>query len=185
VVVLIIAAGAAVWHKLYAHTEVTEEEFQVYAAFMAKRGWQPNEVALDHESAKLSAGEPDSSLPVELRSDPSDPPQEFVSFCGRLCGHDFIRKNSNQSLLNPSADAHFPFEIVGSSGKPEMGIWKRAVTVSRVGFDFWQHHAVFVYSTDCEGPLENPPAMCVEFGQAFLSKKNSTWQVDHWMAFNF
>jgi hypothetical protein len=56
--------------------------------------------------------------------------------------------------------------------------WDRnvaAVTVSRVGFNFWHTRAIVTFEADCSDAEKS--LMCLEIGKASLKRENGRWMV--------
>jgi hypothetical protein len=165
----------------------TSEEFRVYSALLKRlasdRHQQANEVALATTTLELSDQHYDTWIPAELRSNRTHPPSDFVAFCG-WCGRDFVRKNLAVWRFNPSAAGTLGISVVEASESSPIPPIKRVVAVTRIGFNVWHNRAVLSYSADCRDSPEIF-AVCVELGQAYLRKKNGSWELDHDDAFWF
>ena len=153
VTVLIVVAVSVAWRTVYVVGSPTPEEFRVYGAFMtllsSVHHWRPSDIALEGKTLALSAPNPESWVPAELRPDPqSKMPSEFAHFCGKFCGRDFTRKNLNRWSLEPAVEGQFQFEVMDSSSSLHMAD-KRVIALSRVGFDLWNCRAIVMYRADC------------------------------------
>jgi hypothetical protein len=162
---------------------------RVYAAFLARLSteWSPTEhPALADMSFHLVMQRGENWLPAGLRPDPPEkaaPPPQVIDFCGSLCGRDFMRKNLRPWQLKPTRDVQFPFDILPNSAELSTD-GKRVVTVTRVGFDMWQHRAVFSYSLDYSAGARagQDAVVCVQIGDVLLEKVNGRWGVTRYSA---
>jgi hypothetical protein len=184
IVVVAIAATAltATWYVWrYFDGGPTSEDFRVYDAFLNRLasdgGLQQNSFALEGTTLKLSDPQYDSWIPTELRSDKTWPNPAFVSFCGRVCTHDFVRKNLTVWQLKPGPKTGTAFRIVGASEASEPK--HCAISVTRVGFDLRHARAVLSYSESCDGYGG------VMLGDAYLLRENGMWKVGNYQSFVF
>lgn len=185
---IVIAAVSVARFWTYSSCRPSSGEFQVYAVFLtrlaADRHLQPNELVIAHTTLQLSAPQSVSWTPLELRPNVMQPPPNFVSFCGQLCGHDFVGKNSSTWQLKPSGSDGFGISI-GDVPKTPQTPKKHAVEVTRVGFNLWHTRAVLLYTADCNDYSMEFPTMCMEYGEAYLRKENGIWKVDHYRGTTF
>jgi hypothetical protein len=185
-VVVLCVAGAVFETYLLTHADggPSSEEFQVYGAFLTRfatdRGLRPNELALERETLQLTDPQFESWVPIGLRHGRMFPPPEFVSFCGTLCGRDFVKKNLAMWQLKPSVQGELGVFIVEASESTQTAPPKSVVDVTRVGFDLRGNRAVLMYSFDCNDYSPNRPVLCVQIGNAYLQKRKGTWNVDHY-----
>jgi hypothetical protein len=180
---LVIVAITVAYFGAHSDRRPSSGEFQVYGVFLARlaadRHLGPNELVIAHTTLQLSARQYVSWIPPELRSDGMQPPSNFVSFCGQLCGHDFVGKNASAWQLKPSGPDEFGISIGEVPKAPQMPR-KYVVEATRVGFNLWHTRAVLLYTVDCNDYSPEFPTMCVEYGEAYLQKENGMWKVDHY-----
>jgi len=182
VVVIGVAALTAGWYVWkYFGAGPTSEEFRLYDAFLtrlASEGYLgQHSFVLEGETLQLSDPEYDSWVPTELRHDKTWPNANFVSFCGRLCAHDFVRKNLAASQLKPSPKVRTAFRILG--GSESIGSGQCAIWVTRAGFDLRQRRAVLSYHERCDGYGG------MILGDVYLLRENGMWKVDDLQSFIF
>lgn len=184
--VAVAVTGAYFW--TYSDLGPSSGEFRVYSIFLtrlaADRHLQPNEVVLGHTTLQPSARQSVSWTPPELRPDSMQPPPNFLSFCGRRCGHDFVRKNLSAWQLKSNGPGEFGISI-GEVPKTTQTPKKYVVEVTRVGFNLWHTRAVLSYTADCNDYSPEFPTMCVEYGEAYFQKENGIWKVDHYHGTSF
>jgi len=187
---VVATAIAATYIWAYPRRGPTSDEFAVFAAFLSRLSTDGVErPALAETSSQLVAPPGEAWAPAELRPHPpekAEASENFIRFCGSLCGRDFIKKNLRAWRLKPSSGVQFPFDIVPASAEPspaEGG--KRIVDVTRPGFDLLHHRAVFSYSYDCitGGTPEEDAVICVQYGDVLLEKVNGRWQISSYSAF--
>jgi hypothetical protein len=159
----------------------TSEEFRVYDAFLNRLTsdghLRQGTLVLEGETLSLSDPQYDTWIPTELRSDKTWPNPAFVSFCGRVCAHDFVRKNLAAWQLKPSPEVGTAFRIMRASQALEPR--QCAISVTRVGFELRRARAVLSYSESCEGNGG------IILGDAYLLRKNGMWTVDNYQSFSF
>ncbi len=179
-----VVLGLILFIKAYypVPSKPTSDELAVYEVVLASlsQDWGFR-LALADTTSQLVTPAGESWVPAELQPDPvsrAAAPEQFVEFCGDLCGHDFMRKNLRKWQLMPSSNEKFPFPVV-SSNSTVLSHPIRAVSVTRCGFDVWHRRAVVSYSFDAstDGSLHEPAAMCAASGDIFLKRVNRGWQV--------
>jgi hypothetical protein len=189
--VLLGGTAAAIYRWLDSRRGLTPDEYRVYRALLtrlaADNNWRRTEVALSNTTQRLEDPHPDSWVPKELQPDKMIPPQDVVSFCGDLCGREFVRKNLVEWPLSSTAQDEVGFPIVGPSKEipPEIPPKYRVVGVTRVGFNVWHTRAFLSYSADCNDYSPRHLVICLELGDAYLEKKNGAWDVNDYRATTF
>jgi hypothetical protein len=192
-VLSVILLGVTTAYRAYLIDAATSDEFAVYAAFLVRLSHDSRPTttfALADFSSKLTTPTPETWVPEELHPFPPEkavPPDQFVNFCGRWCGHEFMRRNLRRRRLNPNSSVHFPFDVISESTEVtarKQG--KRVVNVTRPGFDFWHHRAVLTYGFDCSSDgtedEDQIPSMCVQTGEVVLEQVNEKWVVRSYSA---
>jgi hypothetical protein len=162
---------------LYHDRGPTSEEFRVYSSlldrFDADEHLRRNDLALLSHTLETPDTQSDGWIPAELLSDRSQPPSEFVSFCGYLCGQDFAKKNLVVWWLRPST-AEFAFSVVAEGNHSQMYTGQYEVAVTRVGFNTLRTRAVLEYTADCI------MSVCAKSGSAYFVKEHGIWRVEHY-----
>ena len=170
--IAVVLMAAVVYLLRYSDRGPTSEEFRVYSALLDRLGADEHEgrssLALVGRTLELSDPHPESWIPTELRSDRFQPPSDFVSFCGHLCGRDFVRKNLVVWWLRPNT-TEFPFSTVKDSNTEQY-----EVAVTRVGFNFLRTRAVLSFAAGCI------MSACGKSGDAFFVKQRGIWRLDHY-----
>ncbi len=172
-----LAATCYVWW--YFDRGPTWEEFRVYDAFLSHiasdYGLRQTRLVLEATTLKLSNPHYDSWIPTELRADKTWPNPSFVSFCGRVCTDDFVRKNLVVWQLKPSPKTGTALRIVGASETLEAE--HCAISVTRVGFDLNCARAVLSYVERCDGYGG------MMLGDAHLLREDGMWKVKSYQMF--
>jgi hypothetical protein len=193
-IISVALVAATIGYLAYVRDGARSDEFAAYAALLAHLSHEspPTTFVLADMSSKLIASDPQETwIPKELRPYPPEkaaPPDDFVSFCGRWCGHEFMRRNLKAYPLNPGSKVRFPFDVLHESSEVtarERG--KQIVSVTRPGFDFWHYRAVLTYSLDCssDGTSEQIAVICVQTGGVLLERVNGDWHVRSYSAIVF
>jgi hypothetical protein len=175
------------WHRLTTASEPTADEYLVYSSLLRHLAtddlFAKKRLAVIDQTIKLSLPTYDllapyqpptpSDLKITLIDDSTF--TDFGDFCGR-CAKDFVSKNLMHWSLRPS-----PGLPTVDAARPQL--WDRnvaAVTVSRVGFNFWHTRAVVTYEADCSDAEKS--LMCLEIGKASLKREHGRWTVEQLFA---
>lgn len=188
--VLLGAAATAIYMWQPSERGPTPDEYRLYRVLLtrltADNNRPPRAFALSSTTLRVVDPHSESWVPTELQPDRMTAPRDGVSFCGDLCGRQFVRKNLVQWRFNPSARGEVGFPIVRPSKElSEIPPKYRVVEVTRAGFNVWHTRAFLSYSADCNDYSQEHPVMCVELGEAYLEKKNGAWKLDHYEAMTF
>lgn len=175
--IAMVALVTVVYLWRYSGRGATSEEFWVYGALLNRfaddEHIRRNDVFLVRQTLELPDPEYPNWIPPELRSDRRQPPWEFVSFCGHVCGWDFVRKNLVVWTLTPNT-ADLGFSLVEEGNRSQIMTEQSDVAVTRVGFNVLRTRAVLSYASDCI------MSACGKSGDAYLVKEHGVWRVDRY-----